>query len=64
MAYAPSIAGFYGTYTALKPGHFSMSYNVRYSHKHRILDSGFGIASEDDVWINLENELKEGYQPF
>ena len=64
VAEAPSIAGFYGVYTAVKPGYFSMSYNVRYSHKTTILDSGFGVAASSDVWINLENELKDGYKPF
>ena len=31
IAYAPSIAGFYGVYTAIKPDYYGLSYNVRYS---------------------------------
>ena len=31
IAIAPSIAGFYGVYTALKKDIFSLSYNVRFS---------------------------------
>ena len=34
IAIAPSIAGFYGIYTALKPNSYSLSYNVRFSEDH------------------------------
>ena len=61
---APSIAGFYGVYTALNPGFYSMSYNVRYSHQQPVPESGFAIASKEDVWVNLQNELDPEYKPF
>lgn len=32
IAIAPSIAGYYGVYTAIKPNMFSLSYNVRFTH--------------------------------
>lgn len=35
IAIAPSIAGFYGVYTALKPNMFSVSYNVRFTHNSK-----------------------------
>ena len=34
IAIAPSIAGFYGIYTTLKPDSYSLSYNVRFSIDH------------------------------
>jgi len=32
IAQAPSVAGFYGVYTALKNNHYSLSYNVRFTN--------------------------------
>jgi len=50
LALAPSIAGFYGVYTALKPGQYSLSYNVRYEH-------GSKLSRADAIWLNLHQEL-------
>jgi hypothetical protein len=50
LALAPSIAGFYGVYTALKPGEYSLSYNVRYEH-------GAKLSRVDAIWLNLHQEL-------
>ena len=57
LALAPSIAGFYGVYTALKPGEYSLSYNVRYEH-------GAKLSRQQAIWLNLHQELNSTVQPF
>jgi hypothetical protein len=57
LAIAPSIAGFYGIYTALKPSSYSVSYNVRFTKDSK-------TNRKDDIWKNLELELDPEYMPF
>jgi hypothetical protein len=52
VAEAPSIAGFYGTFTGQKPGVFSVSYNVRETVVH---------PSDDMILANLEHTLSSDY---
>lgn len=47
IATAPSIAGYYGAYTGIKPDHFTISYNVRFSQ-------GRNKRDETDKNIGLE----------
>lgn len=57
LALAPSIAGFYGVYTALRPGEYSLSYNVRYEHDQK-------LSRDQAIWLNLHQELNATVQPF
>jgi len=57
LALAPSIAGFYGVYTALKPGEYSLSYNVRYEHDAK-------LSRHEAIWLNLHQELNSTVEPF
>jgi len=56
LAHAPSIAGFYGVYTALAQ-EFSVSYNVRFSRP--IMNH-----TKKDMWTNLRLEVANGYMPM
>lgn len=56
LAVAPSIAGFYGVYTALAKN-FSLSYNVRFS-------SDKTLPRRDSIWLNVKNEIADGYVPM
>mmetsp|Transcript_14283 Transcript_14283/g.24307 ORF Transcript_14283/g.24307 Transcript_14283/m.24307 type:complete len:184 (-) Transcript_14283:493-1044(-) len=69
IASAPSIAGFYGVYTALVPTKFSLSYNVRYSADSFKSKGGSNkgpsmLRSSTDIWKNLRLELDPEYMPF
>lgn len=71
IAIAPSVAGFYGVYTAVKPGYYSMSYNVRFTAPAEesytaCSDHAFvGLRSRsDDIWSNIEKELDPTFKPF
>lgn len=57
IAIAPSIAGFFGIYTALKPDSYSLSYNVRFAKNHT-------TTRQEDIWKNLELEIDPEYKPF
>lgn len=69
IATAPSIAGFYGVYTALKPDKFSLSYNVRYSQKSLATSKKVKIPGQaptfmrdtKDIWENLALEINPSY---
>jgi hypothetical protein len=58
IAIAPSIAGFFGIYTAMKPNSYSLSYNVRFAANHTM------DHRSEDIWTNLNLELDPEYMPF
>ena len=69
LALAPSIAGFLGTYTALVPGQFCVSYNVRDNpkkgeSKHYLSRRQKANDKKKDIWTNLELLLDPEYNPL
>jgi len=56
LAKAPSIAGFYGVYTAITKW-YSLSYNVRFSGSNT-------AHTKEDMWTNLKLEIADGYLPM
>lgn len=55
LAKAPSVAPFYGVYTAVAE-HFGVSYNVRFSANN--------VKTKEDMWMNLELEVNNKYKPM
>lgn len=56
---APSIAGYHGIYTGYKPGHYSLSYNVRYGASMKTSQEGPDSAGGyTEIDLDKENETE------
>ena len=53
---APSIAGYYGVYTGYKPGHYSLSYNVRFGASLKTSEEVALATGAETTTSDSENE--------